>query len=344
MTASPAPARESVGQHRIRLTGLSGLYIVLSPLIHLPPPVRPGDRVGVAALSGPVDPERLERGLAALAALGFEPVVADNAGERDSSGLFAGDDRQRLAAFHRLAADPTLTAIFFARGGHGLLRALPALDWDLLARHPRAYVGYSDLTPLLLAVPQRLGWAAFHGPMVAADFARGLGAEEKASLLGALAGDYPVAMPVTMAAEDRDLPAVEGPLVGGCLSLLTALAGTPYFPDLDGAVLFVEDVDEPLYRLDRMLTHLGLSGNLAAIQAMIFGHMTRPDLPVETPDPVPTLRAGLVGSSFPLAWGLAAGHQPPNLTLPLGLTARLEPAAGQLVVGAGVGAGAGTPR
>src|SRR5688500_18371312 len=101
-----------------------------------PPAVRPGDRVGVAALSGGVDPERLERGLAALRELGFEPVPADNLAARD--GMFAGSDDERLDGFHRLAAEPSIGAIFFARGGHGLLRVLPRIDWELLADRPRA--------------------------------------------------------------------------------------------------------------------------------------------------------------------------------------------------------------
>ncbi len=149
--------------------------------------------MGVAALSGPVDPARLEAGLEALRRLGFEPVLAANVLSRH--GLFAGGDEERLAAFHRLAADPSLSAIFFARGGHGLLRLLPAIDWDLLRRHPRAYVGYSDLTPFLLEVVRRLGLVTFHGSMVAADLARGLRPEEEESLLGALAGRYPAEVP-----------------------------------------------------------------------------------------------------------------------------------------------------
>jgi len=112
-----------------------------------PPAVRPGDRVGVAALSSHVDPRRLEQGVAVLRELGFEPVLAGNLDRVD--GLFAGSDAERLAAFHELAADESLRAIFFARGGHGLLRVLPRIDWPLLARFPRAYIGYSDLTPFL---------------------------------------------------------------------------------------------------------------------------------------------------------------------------------------------------
>lgn len=298
----------------------------------LPPPVRPGDRVGVAALSGPAEARRLERGLEALAALGFEPVAAGNAARR--AGLFAGDDDARLDGFHELAADPSIRAILFVRGGHGLLRLLPRLDWGLLARHPRAYVGYSDLTPFLLEVVRRLGVVSFHGPMVAADLARGLDAEEEASLLAALAGDYPAEVVVEMAEEDRARPAVEGPLLGGCLSLLTAVLGTPFAPRLDGSILFLEDVGEPLYRLDRMLTHLRLSGSLDAIHAMVFGQIGCLDAPAQDPAGcIRPLREAMGEVSWPVAWGVAAGHRAPNLTLPLGLPARLDPAAGRLTLG-----------
>jgi muramoyltetrapeptide carboxypeptidase len=297
----------------------------------LPPPAGPGDRVGVAALSGPVDPARLEAGLAALRRLGFEPVLAANLGSRD--GLFAGGDAERLAAFHRLAADPDLPAILFARGGHGLLRLLPALDWELLQRRPRAYVGYSDLTPFLLEVVRRLGLVAFHGPMVAADLARGLAPAEEESLLGALAGRYPAVQPFARWLRETPARGASGPLLGGCLSLLTATLGTPFAPCLDGALLFWEDLNEPPYRVDRMLTHLGLSGSLANIVGMIVGHLENGRRPTGEPPDWPALVSGSVARySWPLAWGLESGHVAPNRTLPLGLSARLEDG-GRLMLG-----------
>lgn len=302
----------------------------------LPPPVREGDRVGVAALSGPADRGAVEGGLDALADLGFDPVPAPNLRHRD--GLYAGSDEQRLAGLHDLAADPNLSAVLFLRGGYGAMRLLPSIDWDLLGRHPRAWVGYSDLTPLLLELVRRTGVVAFHGPMVATDLARGLDDGERESLLAALAGDYPRELAVTLDDEDRGREPVSGPLVGGCLSLLTATLGTPWAVRTAGALLFVEDVSEPLYRLDRMLTHLGLSGNLSSIHAMIFGHLGCLDAP--QPDPtacIAPLRDGLPRHAWPVAWGLPAGHQRPNHTLPLGLSCRLEPARGSLVLGTGSG-------
>ena len=299
--------------------------------VALPPPVRPGDRIGVAALSGKVDPGRLEAGLEALAAMGYEPVEAANL--RSCCGLFAGSDDERLAAFHELAADDSLSAIVFARGGYGVMRILPRIDWRLLARRPRAYVGYSDLTPFLLQVVARLSLAAFHGPMVAADFARGLGDEERASFEGALGGDYPLSFPIVTAATGE---AVEGPLVGGCLSMLVATLGTPYAPDFAGAILFVEDLGEPLYRFDRMLTQLRLSGNLAQLHGAVAGHLEgadcEPGLAASHETLLDQFRLEAESFPWPAAWGIPVGHSRPNLTLPLGLWARLDPIQGQLVI------------
>lgn len=283
-----------------------------------PPAVVPGDRVGVAALSGAVDPERLERGLAALRELGFEPVLADNLAARD--GMFAGSDDERLDAFHRLAADPSLSAIFFARGGHGLLRVLPRIDWELLADRPRAYVAYSDLTPFLLEVVTRLGWVAFHGPMVATDLERGLDAEETASLLGALRGE-PVAPRLAGAVRSGR---AEGVLIGGCLSLLTSVLGTPHAPDLRGTILFWEDVNEPPYRLDRMLTHLGLSGILEGVVGMAVGRCPPAAAAGDGEAWREVVRDSAARVRGPVAWGLPSGHGSPNLTLPLGRAAVLD--------------------
>lgn len=295
-----------------------------SPRIaRLPPAVRPGDRIAVAALSGPVDPARLDAGLAALRAR-YEVVEGANLRSRD--GLFAGPDEARLDAFHALAADPSIRAVFFARGGYGVQRLLPRLDWDLLAAHPRAYVGYSDLTPFLLAVVERLGLVAFHGPMAAAEHAWGLGEAERGSLDRALVGEAqsialaPGAPSSADAVSGADGAPCEGVLLGGCLSLLASSVGTPWTARLDGALLVLEDLEEPLYRLDRMLTQLRLSGSLERIHGVVFGHLTQDGRPCDT-SWIPRLMADV---GVPWAAGLPVGHARPNLTLPLGLPARLD--------------------
>jgi muramoyltetrapeptide carboxypeptidase len=295
-----------------------------------PPAVRRGDRVGVAALSGPVRPERLERGVATLRALGYEPVLAANLSRQH--GLFAGHDIERLDAFHALAADPDIRAIFFARGGHGVLRVLPRIDWTLLGEHPRFYVGYSDLTPLLLEVVARLGVVALHGPMVAADLARDPGEDEMRSFAAALAAEPLPTLPLSGFARDGR---AEGLLLGGCLSLLTATLGTPFATDLADAIVAWEDTNEPLYRVDRMLTHLGLSGTLARVRGMVMGSCP---LPGEDANSGPSLalldvlREHAVGMRGPVAYGLPIGHQAPNWTLPLGRPAQLDSARRELVL------------
>lgn len=285
--------------------------------------------MGVAALSGPVEPDGLELGLERLRQFGFEPVVAGNA--TSSSGLFAGDDAERLAGFHSLAADPDIKAIFFTRGGHGALRLLSAVDWDLLGRFPRAYVGYSDVTLFLNQIVARLGLVAFHGPMVAVDLAREVEAAERDSLLGALAGDLPAAVGVEpVAGEPFD---VGGSLVGGCLSLLASGLGTEFQVPTGGSILFWEDVHEPLYRLDRMLTQLRLSGSLTAINGMVVGRVEPTDQGASTTDLHQLLTELSSECDWPIAVGCASGHCEPNMTLCLGLPVRLQSSPGRLVMG-----------
>lgn len=284
----------------------------------MPPPVGPGDQVGVAALSGPVARDALERGLAELERLGFRPVPADNLASRH--GLFAGSDEERLEAFHKLARRPDLGAIFFARGGHGVLRLIERIDWALLARFPRVYVGYSDLTPFLNSVVERLSLVSIHGPMVAVEMARGLRPAERIALLEVLRGE----LPATRRFRRRLVAGQgEGRLVGGCLSMLVATLGTTFAPRLDNRILFFEDVDEPPYRIDRMLTQLRLSGTLEGVRGVVIGG-SLPASGESVPGGKGEARELLSAIGAPVVAGLASGHGSPNLALPLGLKARIS--------------------
>lgn len=294
-----------------------------------PPALGPGARVGVAALSGPVVPAVCAAGLAGLRALGLEPVPAANL--EFEHGLFAGSDRERLEGLHRLAEDPSLDAIFFTRGGHGVLRLLPELDWDLLASRPRWFVGYSDVTPVLMHVVHRLGWVALHGPMVAVEAARGLEAQETTSLMNALAGGGRAELP--LAGFQGDWAGVEGPLVGGCLSLLTATLGTPWAIDARGSVLFLEDVNEPFYRVDRMLHQMRLAGVLKEVRGIVLAQFTQEGAGNGSNRDLRAAVAEAAGTRVPIAWGCSSGHCRPNLTLPLGARARVDELGSKLVVG-----------
>ena len=310
-----------------------------------PPACHPGDRVGIAALSGPVDPQALEAGADSLRALGFEPVPATNCCDR--AGLFAGEDERRLASFCELAADPDLAAIVFARGGHGVMRLLPRFDWGLLAKRPRAYVGYSDLTPFLLEVVKRLGIWSFHGPMVGVDLARGLDDVEQASLLAALAGRCDLPGELDLLHQSSQEVRVEGTLLGGCLSLLCSTLGTPFETSFRDCLVFVEDVGEPLYRRDRLLTHLGLSGSLIGARGLLTGQFVEArdaggpgpivgsddeELRIVEHDWRAILRDFGRRHALDVLTNLQAGHGRPNLTLPLGARISVDLTTGHITL------------
>ena len=288
-----------------------------------PRALRSGDLVGVCAPAGPVDAAALDRGVAELESLGFRVRRAEGSLER--RGFTAGPLATRLADLRGLFADDEVKGIFCARGGAGAAALLPHLDAEWFRARPKVFVGYSDVTLLHLFL-NRLGLVTFHGPMVAKDLAAR--AYDRASLLGTIAGEGD---PYRSDAEDL-LPLrageAEGRLRGGCLSLLAGAAGTPWALDTAGedTILFVEDVDEPPYRIDRMLRQLRYSGALAGVRGIVFGDMKgcSPRLEADyTLEDV--VKEALEGLDVPLALGLSSGHSTgPNVTLPFGVRARLS--------------------
>jgi muramoyltetrapeptide carboxypeptidase len=284
-----------------------------------------GDLVGVAAPAGPVDEEQLHRGVAELERLGFAVQVAEGVLER--RGFTAGTVEGRLRQLHELFADPAVAAIACARGGAGAVQLLPHIDRDLVRQNPKPLLGYSDITCLHLEL-ERLGLTSLHGPMVARELADGDTAYDQASLWHALTGEGE-----PYASRPDDLVSLAGGsgtgvLRGGCLSLLAAAAGTPWA--LRGGdeptILFVEDVDEKPYRVDRMLRQLRESGALQGVKGVVFGDMKgcapgfHEDYALED-----VLLEALRGLDVPVALGLSSGHTAhPNVTLPLGVRARLE--------------------
>jgi muramoyltetrapeptide carboxypeptidase len=290
-----------------------------------PRALRRGDLIGVAAPAGPVDEERLHRGVAELERLGFAVRVAEGVLER--KGFTAGSAESRVRQLHGLFADPGVAAIACARGGAGTIQLLPRLDRDLLREHPKPLLGYSDITLLHLEM-EGLGLTSLHGPMVARELAEGDTAYDLASLWHALTGE---GEPYESGPDD--LVALGGGsgvgvLRGGCLSLLAAAAGTPWAlrPVDEPTILFVEDVDEKPYRVDRMLRQLRASGALQGVKGVVFGDMKgcapgfHEDFALED-----VLLEALAGLDVPVALGLSSGHTAhPNVTLPFGVRARLE--------------------
>lgn len=296
----------------------------------LPPPLAPGDRIGIAAPGGPIRREALDRGMAYLAARGLQPVAGRSLAQR--YGYLAGTDRERLDDLNRLIADRALKAIWFARGGYGSARIVADVDFDALRLSPKALIGYSDTTVLQAAAWAKARLQTWYGPLVSE-----LGDPalfDEASLWGALSG-APAALSHSIPPASVVRPgAGEGPLVGGCLSLLVGLVGTPYEPPMDGAVLFWEEVNEEPYRIDRMLGHLRLAGRLAKLQGMVVGRLVDctardplNDLPLRD-----LLEAHLAGTNYPVVVDFPAGHCAAKVTLPLGRAVRLDTAALRLTV------------
>ena len=298
----------------------------------VPPPLRRGDPVRVIAPSSPFDPEAFARGLEVLSGrLGLVPRLRDDVTARRA--YLAGDDARRLDEWREAVADPDARAIFCARGGYGAMRLLPAIDPAPLLERPKLLVGFSDVTALH-AVLNRAGLATVHGPVVTQ---LGRAPEDAVAHLEALlsgsaprAGAWGVPAPGAGLVASRTIRPgrASGPLLGGTLALLAHLQGTPFAPRLDGAILFVEDVGEQPYRIDRYLTQLRLAGVLDGVAGFALGQLTGcDDGGVLAADVVREVALGL---GVPAVEGVPSGHSDANFALPLGARATLvAPAPGE---------------
>jgi muramoyltetrapeptide carboxypeptidase len=283
-----------------------------------------GDRVGVVAPGFAVKPAKLKAGLRALERLGYRPRVGRHVLARH--GYLAGDDAQRGADLAAMLRDEELSALWFARGGYGTARLLPDLPWGALRRDPKLLIGYSDLTALFNAVVDRTPAICLYGPVVTE--LSDPGAYHGPSLRKLLAG-----RPFTLRFPRRAAligGRAEGRLLGGNLSVLCHLVGTPYEPDYRGAVLFIEEVGEQTYRIDRMLTQLSQSGVLRKVAAVLLGTITAPARRRYPPDRSlhEVLGEALAPLGVPVVRGIEAGHVAGKRTLPLGARTTVDTAAG----------------
>ena len=275
--------------------------------------------VAVLAASGPSPMDRIEIGVRHLEQYGLRVTLADNISRRHR-GYLAGADEERVAELNRFFRDPQYDAFLFARGGYGAMRILDGIDYDAIRANPRPLIGFSDVTALHQAIAVRAGVAGLHGPMVNLDFHDRLSPEIERWFWSMLAGEAPLSWPLqpeNVVCEGE----AEGPLFGGCLSLIVALMGTPYDHWIDGGIWFWEDVDEPVYRIDRMLTHLRLSGRMARIQGVVIGKLRGCGNDAE----LTALLHEFFGSSrIPVVRDLPFGHHGDNLLMPIGTPARLS--------------------
>jgi muramoyltetrapeptide carboxypeptidase len=308
------------------------------PASRKPPRLRAGDTVGLVEPSW-FSSDRFEVALVeeTIRAMGLVPRLGRHVGQR--YGYLAGRDEQRAADLNAMFADPAIRAIFAVRGGSGAARILPLLDWRAIRANPKLLIGFSDITALHMGIAARAGTPTLHAPSLGSNWGR-LSWDAFRSL--AFDGATPTfANP--RGTDDRLVQRsgrirtfrpgkASGRLLGGNLTVLTALMGTPYFPSFDGAILFIEDVDERPYRVDRMLTQLALGGILRRVAGVVFGQCSRctdgdnPMLGGFTLSDV--LDQHLTPLGIPAFEGLLVGHIPDQFSLPVGIRAEMDATAG----------------
>jgi muramoyltetrapeptide carboxypeptidase len=283
-------------------------------------PLESGAHVALIAPAGPLQkPDDLPRAQENTRTFGWEPIVGSHATQR--VGYLAGNDRDRLNDINFALRDPKIEAIWCLRGGYGMSRILSGIDYDALSRTPKAIIGYSDITALHAAVQRKCGLVTYHGPTARetmTDFSRD-------SFRRAVVAQTD-SCGVAPNAREINAGAAEGRLVGGNLAVLASLCGTPFAPDLSDGILILEDINEPIYRIDRMLQQLKLSGALNGCRAIAFGECVKcPEDAGGGGRPFDEVLGEIAHAlGVPCLAGIPIGHIDGQWTIPLGAMAKLD--------------------
>ncbi len=290
----------------------------------VPKPLKPGDKVALVAPCAPVLPERLAFAAEFVSGLGYQPEIYPSCTSR--FGFLAGEDELRAGDINRAFADPDVRAVIVVRGGYGGARLADLLDYDTIRTNPKIFTGFSDATVLHILISQRCGMVTFHAPMPAAANFRDDEFTHRAladALAGCWYGEYcnsdcgkNAGVPLECVFEGRG----EGMLVGGNLTIVASTAGTPYQLDCRGKILFLEDVGEYAYAIDRSILHMKHSGILDGCRGVILGTWLDCAAPHDMPIPL-TLRNALEPLHIPVISDFQCGHSVPSSFLPLGLRA-----------------------
>lgn len=288
--------------------------------------------VGVIAPAFIPVKERLDTGLNYLEQRGMRIRTGEYLSKEH--GYFAGNDEQRIADLNRMYGDPDIEMIICARGGWGGLRLVNRIDYDLIRKNPKPLVGYSDITTLQLAIWSATGVPSLSGPMVAVEMGKGIDPFTEKHFWGQLFNSEPL-YPLFLdecGGKIFNSGRSDGILLGGCLSMVTGLLGTPYFPDLSGAILFLEDVGEKPYKIDRYLAQLAQAGIFEKISGLILGIFDDCQAePGEVSLSLPEIFADYFsGAGFPVITDFPYGHIPRKITMPIGSTARIDTESGEI--------------
>jgi muramoyltetrapeptide carboxypeptidase len=300
-------------------------------------PLKDNATIGIISPSSPQrDPARLERGIKYLESLGYRVELSKNA-LKSTAGYLAGTDEERLDDMHAMFADDKIDAIFCARGGYGSPRVLSKIDYKLIAKNPKIFAGFSDVTALQCAIFKNTGLITFSGAMVSVDMADGFLKESEESFWRVLKnpeplGDIVQSEPIEVFKKGK----AEGRLFCGNLTMFSMLCGTPYLPELKSAVLLTEDIGEEPYRIDRILSQFENCGFFKELSGLAFGRFTQENL---RPTTVPQRSIDEVLQEFTERAGLPAianvlyGHQTKKLTLPFGAMCEMDADRGVLTIG-----------
>lgn len=282
----------------------------------LPPALKPGDTLGIVAPASPFDRESFDAGLRVLESMNFNLAIPESIFNQD--GYLAGSDQQRADLLNQLFADSDIDGIICARGGYGAMRVLPLLDRDAISRHPKVFVGFSDITVLLDFLVQRCRMVAFHGPTVTT-----LGKADPSArnrFLSVLSNPETLTLSTTSSRVIQSGIA-EGRFFCGNLTLFCHLTGTPFQPDFSGGILLIEDQGEAPYRIDRMLTQMRMAGCFDGLAGLALGAFSD----CGSSDAVHRIVADRLGGlNLPILAGFEVGHETVNMTLPVGLPVRLD--------------------
>jgi muramoyltetrapeptide carboxypeptidase len=291
--------------------------------VRKPRALKQGDQIAIVAPASPFNREEFTRGVAEIERLGYVPVFDDSVFEKNS-GYLAGSPEVRAAAFMRHWTDPGVSALLAVRGGYGSVHLLPLLDRATIVARPKLFVGYSDNTSILSWLNCQCGITALHGPMIEGRLAGGAGYDRN-SFVELLSGGGQLTLAPPGLGVLRDGEA-SGPLFGGTITQLVASLGTPFaFDPPDGCVLFLEEVNERPYRIDRMLTQLQLSGLLGRARAIVFGEMRGCDESNGTVTALDAIARTTRACQVPIIVGFPSGHTTgPIWTLPLGVSVRVS--------------------
>lgn len=290
-----------------------------------PKRLKKGDTIGLVCPSSGITPERVTECINAIESMGFKTKVADNL-TMEYAGYMAGDGLTRGQWINKMFGDPQVDGIFCIRGGDGSSRIMKYLDYDLIRANPKVFVGYSDVTNMLLAFPEKCGFVAFHGPMVSSNMVD-FDEESRESFFNAIDAveDYKFKNP-----EGFDIKVLKegkgtGRLTGGNLSLLSASIGTEYSLDGSDKIVFIEEVCEPLSKIDKWIFHLRNAGVFDNCKGVILGQFTdvvNEDLPEF--DAICSVRDALDGLDIPVMYNIQAGHGEKNMTLPMGAVCTID--------------------